>query len=116
MMDYPDKYTPGPWQLKQVTNSRGKVTRYRIYSGHDYGQHTDVYREPHEAVARFIERNADARLIAAAPELLEALEWITDIADKNFEQDTALRSRGARTLKRIAEKAGAAIANARGES
>jgi hypothetical protein len=106
MMDYPDKHTPGPWQLHEVTNSRGKVTRYRIYSGHDYGQHTDVAREPQEA---------DARLIAAAPELLEALEWITDIADKNFEQDTALRSRGARTLKRIAEKAGAAIAKARGE-
>lgn len=42
--------------------------------------------------------------------LVSALEWIETIADDNYEQDDRLRSQGARTLKRISDKARAAMA------
>lgn len=48
------------------------------------------------------------QLVAAQAEnerLREALTWIAHIADKNYEQDTTLRSTGARTLIRISDKA-----------
>lgn len=41
--------------------------------------------------------------------LLEALKWIAQRANDAYEQDTKLRSRGARTLKRIAERAETAL-------
>lgn len=105
MVDYPDKHTPGPWQLKQVTNSRGKVTRYRIYSGHDYGQHTDVAREPQEA---------DARLIAAGPDLLEALEELVEQAQIAGDALSRMGA-GATRLGLAQTKAKRAIAKARGD-
>lgn len=37
-------------------------------------------------------------------DLKDALVWIRTIADNNYEHDTTLRARGARTLKRIADK------------
>jgi hypothetical protein len=46
-------------------------------------------------------------------ELRGALEWIRTIADANFEQDTKLRHRGARTLKRIADRCDQVLALAR---
>lgn len=54
-------------------------------------------------------------LIGSAAKLCETLEWIRKIADVTFEQDPKLRSRGARTLKRIADKAEQALAEALGE-
>ncbi len=38
-------------------------------------------------------------------ELRETLEWIAEIASKEYERDHKLRADGARTLKRIADKA-----------
>jgi hypothetical protein len=38
-------------------------------------------------------------------EMAEGLRWIKSIADKEHERDRTLRARGARTLRRIAEKA-----------
>ena len=35
----------------------------------------------------------------------DALQWIRKIADINYEQDTKLRTQGARTLMRISERA-----------
>ena len=55
---------------------------------------------------------AIAAMRAADPDrarLVEALKWIRDIADTNLEQDTKLRAQGARTLKRIADKADDAL-------
>ena len=65
---------------------------------------------------RAAESSANATLIAAAPALAEVLEWIADIADKNYEQDDKLRSNGARVLIRISDRARAALAAARGET
>lgn len=55
-----------------------------------------------------------AHLVASAPDLYEALDWIRTIADANLEQDDKLRSNGARTLKRIADKCDEALARATG--
>lgn len=44
-----------------------------------------------------------------------ALRWIRDIADKEFAGDDKLRHRGARTLKRIADKCDEALGE-KGES
>lgn len=99
------KHTPGPWDLgvnsyNAETRAEGDVlvkkTGKRIaYTG---SVHTD--REVNKA---------NARLIAAAPELLEALENIT--AGLNDEEDTMPLIRGSEV--KAARKA---IAKARGES
>lgn len=49
-------------------------------------------------------------------DLLAALEWIVEIADKNHDEDEKLRANGARTLSRISDKARAAILRAQGEA
>lgn len=41
--------------------------------------------------------------------LRAALAWIADIADKAYEQDPKLRAEGARNLKRISDRAHAAL-------
>jgi len=48
-------------------------------------------------------------LEAENKKLRETLTWIERIADANFEQDESLRSKGARTLARISDKARAAL-------
>ena len=48
--------------------------------------------------------------------LIDTLAWIADIADANYEQDGKLRAAGARTLKRISDKAREAIAKAEGRT
>jgi hypothetical protein len=54
------KYTPGPWQWYHPIGAEHNKQRFVSRPGHL--AHADVYGE------------ANARLIAAAPELLEALE------------------------------------------
>lgn len=46
--------------------------------------------------------------VAENAKLREALRWIADIADKQYEQDEKLRADGARTLKRLSDRARAA--------
>lgn len=53
--------------------------------------------------------NERPALLSRLREAEEALEWISEIATKNYEQDEKLRSVGARTLKRIADKARTAL-------
>lgn len=69
------KHTPGPWQLNLPCTDEVVA---------DYGGN-DV------SIARNISNEADARLIAAAPELLEALEMVRD-AVVELEKSGALDS------------------------
>lgn len=48
-------------------------------------------------------------LLAENERLKEALVWIEHIANSNYEEDHTLRARGARTLKRIADRADTAL-------
>lgn len=94
------KHTPGPWVVRTIDQSLATVeTQDGRYIIGNAGQlRADDWRTDH------IERKANARLIAAAPELLEAL---VDVMFRHvpFENKSA-----------YAAKARAAIAKATGET
>ena len=89
------KHTPGPWEAnKRGIGSHGQFDGYEIQTTATKEDFSKTVVEP------AIMKNADARLIAAAPELLEALEAI------------AMTQEGKEDMRSIAR---AAIAKARGE-
>lgn len=67
-----EKHTPGPWKLAEAVKGRyTKTNLRRIRSereGTEHGAVCEVY-----GIKDGTEANANARLIAAAPEMLEAL-------------------------------------------
>ena len=65
-----DKHTPGPW----------KVITGAVYTAQSTGKVVPIASMDREAGngTSLVEREANARLIAAAPELLKALEEIAD--------------------------------------
>jgi len=87
------KHTPGPWGVNTATDSFGWVN-HAINWGRNYGEE---------------ENQANARLIAAAPELLEALIDVLEACDGLGPCDC-----GASSTCAIC-KAQAAIAKAKGE-
>lgn len=86
------KHTPGPWTVGTMNDPRTDLSR---------GQY-NVFPLPEDC-----EVNANARLIAAAPMLLEALEAARD--------DLRRRHVGWDTSQPLAEMVNAAIAHAKGE-
>lgn len=90
----PPKHTPGPW----VMIGGSIVTDWK------YGEHLWVCSVYGALVRSKHEANANADLIATAPELLEALETIIDRGDVDsiFQKQTLAQAR-------------AAIAKARGQ-
>jgi hypothetical protein len=91
------KHTPGPW-IADGYNVRVRNGRYIAYTG---PSHTPPSEYPKQCAE---EDKANARLIAAAPELLEALENLMETCeygDHNADEYNA---------------AVAAIAKAKGES
>lgn len=102
------KHTLGPWRFD------GDWNRIPTIFGADGSRVADVEKTSYVRMGQAgqylssvpkPEREANARLIAAAPDMLAALQWIVEIADKNYEQDEKLRTVGARTLKRISDRA-----------
>jgi hypothetical protein len=89
------KHTPGPWHAEHVGES-------------DYGDVYEVYNVNTQIASSMWE--ADARLIAAAPELLEALRYTLQYAEK-LEKAAGLSSAANVSL----DKARAAIAKAEGK-
>ncbi|MHC3750729.1 hypothetical protein ACYKDZ_17815 [Stutzerimonas stutzeri] len=87
-------HTPGPWSFR----------------GCDGGWAID-FNEDQEQVVDYVYEEADARLIAAAPELLEALEDIANDYAERFDMDSQSTNPG---MKVVVENARAALAKARG--
>jgi hypothetical protein len=75
------KYTPGPWEFDDKHSSGFPLLC--LYAADN--------RNPFHGSRSDDEQNANARLIAAAPELLEALRAITDqlerIGDTRYDKD-----------------------------
>lgn len=88
-----NKHTPGPWVARPVPN-----VGVRGHTGYAID-----FNEDQEQVVDFVYEEADANLIAAAPDLLEAL-------DELVRHQEALGRHNV-----IIDKSRAAIAKARGE-
>lgn len=87
-------HTPGPWTTRQIPDPMlPNLVGYAI-----------DFNEAQEQIADFVYEEADACLIAAAPELLQALEGLASL----YDTDEGCRS----TPEYIAARA--AIAKARG--
>lgn len=78
------KHTPGPWEHIGKGDIMGKED-----NGYGLG-YVHVCSVFHRTVRS--RTNANARLIAAAPELLEALQWLVDLMpDPELDIDTVQR-------------------------
>lgn len=95
------QHTPGPWTIEAP--SKGSIVP--IIHGADYSEVASVFADEGED-----QRNANARLIAAAPELLAFAERVTATKVLAADNDALLKG----WMDMIAA-ARAAIAKARGE-
>jgi len=86
------KHTPGPWDCEEF-----------VVTADDVGEPCYAYFSDGERIPT---TKANARLIAAAPELLEALELMRRVGDDKF----SLRTEWVKAV----EQVDAAIAKARG--
>jgi hypothetical protein len=70
-------FTPGPWKAVKIDPPVG-YAEYEIHYGNDG-----------ECIAEVVHDKANAQLIAAAPDLLEALEKVQSLPEfENFWSDT----------------------------
>ena len=97
------EHTPGPWIYDHAPDNQTSDDTYSIYSESHDGTLADVYPWYDADGKPTVDVTANARLIAASPDLLAALEDILD-SGPDFEHcaELALRAR-------------AAIAKAKGE-
>lgn len=72
------RHTPGPWEYMSVTKS--------VWSGRAICIMTGSRNHPDP------EREANARLIAAAPDLLDALQGVLRVADRATAEFAAARA------------------------
>jgi hypothetical protein len=103
------KHTPGPWKFSEADNNS---TEFYIQFDHSRAENYKHIASSAGAIAKlppskFHNQQANAQLIAAAPDLLEALEFVA----KNCAAD--LTHSEADKIISIARKA---IARAKGES
>lgn len=101
------KHTPGPWKTQSIENQR-----------HVWGPDGDCIVSIHNGSLPDDERKANARLIAAAPDLLEACEAVAELAEILKSSNDPSQNRRAATAAAavmFSQKVRNAIAKARGE-
>ena len=99
-----NKHTPGPWNATKFNPVTGDIDDCYLYvePGIAVIERKVKGRDQYDA--------ANARLIAASPDLLEALEYVADI-DVSGTDDSVIRF----ILAAAQHKARSAIASARGD-
>jgi hypothetical protein len=108
------KHTKGPWHIGNLMSYDGYTGRpfRNVWAGHDDDAGV-VARAIHETDDGEHDVDANAQLIAAAPELLEALEICQEYAISG--KSTGCFSGASAELDDIVNVCRAAIAKARGE-
>lgn len=102
------RFTPGPWRLQQQRGKGRSLGRLFVRATNDYGAIAHVCQR--------IDRDCNAHLIAAAPDLYAALEALLLMSDRGPQPrkfDEALSWR--ENDERAKAMAIAALAKARGE-
>jgi hypothetical protein len=102
------KHTPGPWE-----HEPGTCAVMATDPGFGNGEIALVARFNSQGYARD-NWESNARLIARAPDLLAALEWVVTCCDPN--NPSEMDDGGLRDQEHAIERARAAIARAKGES
>ncbi len=78
------KHTPGPWKINETDYSNAYGIECEV-NGIQHTVCTDQFCYPNFKKDRDPEKLANAKLIAAAPELLEALQDIIKISDRKHD-------------------------------
>jgi hypothetical protein len=104
------KHTPGPWLIGNNGKQGKKSPTFRIWrTDPDQPQGEDFRNRGYACIAPHVEGEANARLIAAAPEMLDALikaeAWVAQYHDTPG-HDAASRSMSALLRKVIAKADG----------
>lgn len=97
-------HTPAPWRIEVIHVTEGAYT-----ISHGTNRHGDG---PEGDVGKFYGSREDARLIAAAPQLLDALHTALPFVEDAFEDEFYKASHVSNAIKEIM----AAINKARGQS
>lgn len=109
------KHTPGPWRTYSARGSDGEHCYWGIDPEGDYrGTIGSSHDAEHIGGITKEESEANARLIAAAPELLEALDEMTAICAACTFENIYIRGQYFNREGSV-ERARAAIAKAKGE-
>jgi hypothetical protein len=103
-------HTPGPWRVSSPARYGNRKEIFGLSNEHVAG-----VGDLGEQVAPF-DSEANARLIAAAPELLAALEWTTDRFAAAVQHDKAENELADCGHCGVIEEARAVIRKARGEA
>ena len=77
------KHTPGPWNIDETGGDIGVIYITSLNSMESMGTVCDLYFKNEHETHRFSNAKANARLIAAAPELLETLETLVDLYSRS---------------------------------
>lgn len=93
-------HTPGPWKVQRTHKTRRAIRSTQfgetcviavVHSAGNDADCTDIEANPDDEVP-WDTADANARLIAAAPELLEALKGILRVADRKTDEFDAARA------------------------
>lgn len=117
------KHTPGPWSVPHFARAHGCGCRY-VFAGEYLGGIAEVYVDNGKMPSgggndcpSVDEATANARLIAAAPDLLSALRELLALGEQESIEDGELEEAiEDGELEEAKAAARAAIAKARGES
>lgn len=105
----PATHTPGPWETKRAATPEA-FPQFGVYAENGNGH--DLAHVVSHGTARHAETEANARLIAAAPDLLEALQKLTDVLADVYSSEAQAK----RALCSASKAARTAIAKAEGRA